>query len=162
MEKSKINLSSWLVIGVLGVLGIGTAVFALSGANITFQGNCVDCFAGSDSSGVSGDESFGGGTRHPNGLSADSTSPSAGEVRGTTLTATGATTLTGVVSAGTSIGINATNTATTVLDMLGTMRTYTAGVATTTCDTGSAGAMMYSTGTAKLMGCDGATWQALW
>ena len=34
-----------------------------------------------------------GGTRFPNGISADSTSPSAGEVRGTTLTSTGAATL---------------------------------------------------------------------
>lgn len=33
------------------------------------------------------------GTRFPNGLSADSTSPVAGEVRGTTLTSTGAATL---------------------------------------------------------------------
>ncbi len=33
------------------------------------------------------------GTRFPNGISADSTSPSSGEVRGTTLTSTGAATL---------------------------------------------------------------------
>lgn len=35
------------------------------------------------------------GSRFPNGISADSTSPSAGEVRGTTLTATGAATVGG-------------------------------------------------------------------
>ena len=35
----------------------------------------------------------GGGTRFPNGISADSTSPSEGEVRGTTFTITGASTL---------------------------------------------------------------------
>lgn len=35
----------------------------------------------------------GGGTRYPNGLSTDTTSPSAGEVRTTTLTVTGASTL---------------------------------------------------------------------
>jgi hypothetical protein len=35
------------------------------------------------------------GTRFPNGISADSTSPSAGEVRGTTLTSTGAATVGG-------------------------------------------------------------------
>lgn len=40
------------------------------------------------------------GTRWPNGISADTTSPSAGQVRGTTLTVTGATTLTGAVSTG--------------------------------------------------------------
>lgn len=36
---------------------------------------------------------LGSGTRMPNGISADSTSPSAGQVRGTTLTITGASTL---------------------------------------------------------------------
>ena len=39
------------------------------------------------------------GTRFPNGVSADSTSPSAGQLRGTTLTVTGASTLTGEVNA---------------------------------------------------------------
>ena len=38
------------------------------------------------------------GTRFPNGISADSTSPSAGEVRGTTLTLTGASTLSGALT----------------------------------------------------------------
>jgi len=41
-----------------------------------------------------GSDVFGAtGTRMPNGISADSTSPSAGQVRGTTFTVTGATTL---------------------------------------------------------------------
>lgn len=40
-----------------------------------------------------GDNQLGAGTRFPNGISADSTSPSAGQVRGTTLTTTGAATL---------------------------------------------------------------------
>lgn len=45
---------------------------------------------------LSGGNSFGAsGTRFPNGISADSTSPSAGEVRGTTLTTTGAATISG-------------------------------------------------------------------
>lgn len=43
---------------------------------------------------------LGSGTRFPNGLSADSTSPSAGEVRGTTLTITGAATLSGEITLG--------------------------------------------------------------
>lgn len=43
---------------------------------------------GSNQSGVGAS-----GTRFPNGLSADSTSPSSGQVRGTTLTATGAATV---------------------------------------------------------------------
>jgi hypothetical protein len=39
-----------------------------------------------------------GGTRFPSGLSADSTSPSTGEVRGTTLTVTGAATISGAIT----------------------------------------------------------------
>lgn len=39
-----------------------------------------------------------GGTRFPSGLSADGTEPTAGQVRGTTLNVTGASTLTGAVS----------------------------------------------------------------
>lgn len=39
-----------------------------------------------------------GGTRFPNGISADNTSPIAGEVRGTTLTITGAATFQGAVA----------------------------------------------------------------
>ncbi len=42
--------------------------------------------------------SLGGGTRFPNGISADSTSPSAGQVRGTTLTTTGAVTIGGAAT----------------------------------------------------------------
>lgn len=46
-------------------------------------------------SGLVGNQSAVGasGTRFPNGISADTTSPSAGQVRGTTLTITGATTI---------------------------------------------------------------------
>lgn len=39
------------------------------------------------------------GTRFPNGISTDSTSPTVGQIRGTSLTITGATTLTGALSA---------------------------------------------------------------
>lgn len=42
-----------------------------------------------------GDAQVGSGSRFPNGLSADSTSPVAGELRGSTLTITGAATTTG-------------------------------------------------------------------
>lgn len=51
---------------------------------------------------------LGSGTRFPNGLSADSTSPVAGEVRGTTLTTTGAGTFGGNVTVTT--GASATST----------------------------------------------------
>lgn len=44
------------------------------------------------------DNRVGAGTRFPNGISADNTSPSAGEVRGTTLTTTGAATLGGAAT----------------------------------------------------------------
>jgi len=52
---------------------------------------------------------LGGGTRFPNGISADSTSPSAGQVRGTTLTTTGASTFGGTVT------VTTTNTATSTV-----------------------------------------------
>lgn len=47
---------------------------------------------------LGGSEILGGGTRFPNGISADSTSPSAGEVRGTTLTITSLATLSGGIT----------------------------------------------------------------
>lgn len=43
-------------------------------------------------------QQLGAGTRYPNGLSTDSTAPSSGEIRGTTLTITGAQTLTGATT----------------------------------------------------------------
>lgn len=55
-------------------------------------------------------DALGGGTRFPNGISADTTSPSAGQVRGTTLTTTGAAVLGGNLTVTT--GANATSTAT--------------------------------------------------
>ena len=63
------------------------------------------------------------GTRFPNGISADSTSPSAGQVRGTTLTTTGASTLGGTVTVTTS------NTATSSL-IAGCMQMYATSTAT--------------------------------
>ncbi len=50
------------------------------------------------------------GTRFPYGISADSTSPSAGEVRGSTLTITGAQTLTGASALSSTLGVAATTT----------------------------------------------------
>lgn len=66
----------------------------------------------------------GSGTRYPNGISADSTAPSAGEVRGTTLTVTGASSLSGALT-GTSgsfsstLGVTGTSTlaTTTITDL---------------------------------------------
>lgn len=55
---------------------------------------------------VGGNQSgVGAGTRFPSGLSADGTSPSSGEVRGTTLTSTGAATLnSAVITNGATVG----------------------------------------------------------
>ena len=57
------------------------------------------------------------GTRMPNGISADTTSPIAGEVRGTTLTITGATTLSSTlaVSGATTLSSTLAVSATTTL-----------------------------------------------
>lgn len=48
---------------------------------------------------------LGGGTRFPNGISTDSTSPSSGEIRGSTLTITGAQTLTGATTLSSSLSV---------------------------------------------------------
>jgi len=48
--------------------------------------------------GLVGGDQLGSGTRFPNGISADTTSPSAGEVRGTTFTVTGAATVGGALA----------------------------------------------------------------
>lgn len=65
-----------------------------------------------------GDGMLGGGTRFPNGISADNTSPSSGEVRGTTLTTTGAVSIGGeaifagnVITGGATTTITATTSA---------------------------------------------------
>lgn len=62
----------------------------------------------------SADKTLGAGTRFPNGISADTTSPTSGQIRGTTLTVTGNSTLTGsVTSSGRSvIGGNLSTTTT--------------------------------------------------
>lgn len=81
------------------------------------------------------------GTRFPNGISADSTSPSAGQVRGTTLTTTGASTLGGTVTVTTS------NTATSTL-IVGCIQTYATSTATairiSATTTAAGGSMLYS------------------
>lgn len=62
-----------------------------------------------------GSDVFGAsGTRFPSGVSADGTSPSSGEVRGTTLTSTGAATLasasiTGAATVGTTLDVSGTS-----------------------------------------------------
>lgn len=162
MAKIQKKFSNNLVIGLIAfaVIALGSVglVVAYSGGYI-FAGDCVNCTVEGSSAqfGAAPSGDFTGFTDIyvEDELNVDGTATFAGAA-----SITGTATL-GTVAAD-SIGINATNTATTVLDMLGTMRTYPAGVATTTCDTGSAGAIMYSTGTAKLLGCDGANWNALW
>lgn len=90
-EKLKIkSLAMWLVIGVLGLVAVTGVVKASSDefswarvedkvAQILAEtAKSLDGFLGAS------------GTRFPNGLSTDSTSPVAGQVRGSTLTITGA------------------------------------------------------------------------
>ena len=79
---------------------------------------------------------LGAGTRFPNGISADSTSPSAGEVRGTTLTSTGAATLaSAIVSGATTLSSTLSVTGATTLKVLtqggAVLATSTSATATT-------------------------------
>lgn len=65
--------------------------------------------------GLVGDDQLGSGTRFPNGISADSTSPSAGEVRGTTLTSTGAVSFGGAVTFDSTLSSGTATTSTTTI-----------------------------------------------
>ncbi|MFA5772858.1 MAG: hypothetical protein WC974_09035 [Thermoplasmata archaeon] len=81
-----------------------------------------------------------GGTRFPSGISVDSTSPSAGEVRGTTLTITGAQTLTGATTLSSTLGVTGATTLSSTLSVTGatTLKVLTQGgsvLATTTSTT---------------------------
>lgn len=67
--------------------------------------------------------SVGSGTRFANGLSADSTSPSAGEVRGTTLTITSSADISGASTFGSDMTITTANTATSSINV-GCIETY--------------------------------------
>ena len=74
-------------------------------------------------SGLVGNQPGQGGTRYPSGLSADSTSPTAGQVRGTTILSTGAVTLqstlgvTGVSTFGSDVTVTTSNTATSSIEV---------------------------------------------
>lgn len=66
-----------------------------------------------------------GGTRFPNGISADNTTASAGQVRGTTITSTGAATLasasiTGAATVGTTLGVTGASTFASTIAVTGT------------------------------------------
>lgn len=82
-EKYK-SLASKIVVLIVGVLAIGNIAVAFSGSSQVEIETCDGCVFGASQS----EELGASGTRFPNGLSADTTSPIAGEVRGTTLTIT--------------------------------------------------------------------------
>jgi hypothetical protein len=78
----------------IGVFAIASVAFAMTGGSGNNIETCNDCIFGGGEAPV--EEVFGAsGSRFPNGISADSTSPSAGQLRGTTLTTTGAATVGG-------------------------------------------------------------------
>lgn len=104
-EKLK-SLASKIVILILGVLAIGSAVVAYSGSAQVEIETCDGCLFGASQS----EELGASGTRFPNGISADTTSPVAGQVRGTTLTVTGLSTLGDVYAKVTDANIATTST----------------------------------------------------
>lgn len=72
MEKFKISasrLSSWLIIGVLGIFAVGVVAFAYTGGNPSalFEGDCVNCTIGEQKDG----QSLGGVTSENEIFSAD-------------------------------------------------------------------------------------------
>lgn len=86
MNKNLKIKSLWLLVIFLGVIGVAGVVGAYNGGN---PGVVVENWSGDYLGSDSQAGMLGGGTRFPNGISADSTSPSSGEVRGTTFTSTG-------------------------------------------------------------------------
>lgn len=133
MQKLNTNKSLWLVVALVSVLAIGSVVVAFSGVSPTVMENVVIETYNANLPSIEG-ESFGAsGTRFPSGISADTTSPTSGQVRGTTFTATDAITASGLatLSGGivTNVGsITATTTLTTAsanVQLLATSTTAT-------------------------------------
>lgn len=111
------------VIGFFGVVALVSGVMAFSGSAQNVVENCEGCSFNTQSDSALGasEELLGAsGARFPNGISADSTSPAAGEVRGTTVTVTGESQFSTVVQGGsylsTSTPGNTTLTAAQVCD----------------------------------------------
>mgnify|MGYP001596416967 CR=1 FL=1 len=105
MKKSKRkSLAMWLVIAILGVVAL-TGLAKASAPEFSWA-SVEDKLAQLLFGSVQPEEGLLGasGTRYPSGVSADSTSPSAGQVRGTTLTITGASTAGSLQSTGDLVG----------------------------------------------------------
>lgn len=101
-KKTLKSLVSVLTIALIGVVVLGGVnIVKATGGNFSW-GNVEQLVAdGLLKAALSGQPILGAsGTRFPNGISANATSPSAGEVRGTTLTITGAATTGGLTASG--------------------------------------------------------------
>lgn len=108
MIKFNENKSLWVAIILVGVMSIGLLVNAYSGTSGTvFEGDCVNCILGGQSEQLEGMLGA-SGSRFPNGISANSTSPSAGEVRGTTLAITSTSAFTGDADFSAGVGVSTT------------------------------------------------------
>lgn len=99
-----VALIAILAVGALLVSGNNQQVDANEGGSVSINLEfseimlLVKTLMGSEEATQSEEAMLGSGTRYPNGISADTTSPSSGEVRGTTLTITGATTFGGLMT----------------------------------------------------------------
>ena len=92
MNKMKKFLVPTLIVAVLSVLVVGQSVLRAQDGSVPVVNNYAE--GGIVFGGSSEDVTLGAnGTRFPNGISADSTSPIDGEVRGTTQTITGTSTI---------------------------------------------------------------------
>lgn len=101
------NKTQKFIMGVVGLVAILALIFSLAKVGGNSQPSITE---GQVRAIVA--ETFGAsGTRFPNGLSADSTSPTAGQLRGSTLTLTGASTFGGTAT------FTSTNTATSTQKM---------------------------------------------
>lgn len=111
MEKLK-SYAPWIVSFVVGLLGIGSLAAALTGNFPIGIENCSGCSFTVPGAPAQEGTLGATGTRFPNGLSADATSPNPGQVRGTTLTVTSDSRLNSLVQTGSATTFNATSTVT--------------------------------------------------
>lgn len=101
MTKENIVLVIGAVVMTVLVMGATLLMFGMVGGNQS-------------------EPNLGAGTRFPSGISADTTSPNAGQVRGTTQTITGASTLSGAVTVGTTLGVTGATTLSSTLSAAAT------------------------------------------
>lgn len=138
-NKGKKLFGTFALIGVLAIGGVlvggnNQPVEASETGNVSISFSFAEIkellsmFLSGDDSGLTGIGSS--GSRYQNGLSADNTSPSAGEVRGTTFTSTGAVTFGGAATLSGTLSVSGATTLDELTQGGSVLATSTTGTAT--------------------------------